>query len=111
VPDAIGSLLVARDGHGDMAVSNAIGSNVFDILLGLGVPWVMGAVIYGGDVEVDADNIVPLTLILFGTLVGVYVVTVCSGFRLTKLVGAIFFSMYFLFVAYVLMHEFHMISF
>ena len=59
----------------------------------------------------DADNIVPLTLILFGTLVGVYVVTVCSGFRLTKLVGAIFFSMYFLFVAYVLMHEFHMISF
>lgn len=111
VPDAIGSLLVARDGHGDMAVSNAIGSNVFDILLGLGVPWVMGAAIYGGDVEVDADNIVPLTLILFGTLVGVYVVTVCSGFRLTKLVGAIFFSMYFLFVAYVLMHEFHMISF
>merc|ERR1719446_1631624 len=29
VPDAIGSLLVARDGQGDMAVSNAIGSNVF----------------------------------------------------------------------------------
>jgi K+-dependent Na+/Ca+ exchanger-like protein len=39
VPDAIGSLLVAREGHGDMAVSNAIGSNVFDILLGLGLPW------------------------------------------------------------------------
>merc|ERR1719231_288841 len=41
VPDAIGSLLVARDGQGDMAVSNAIGSNVFDILLGLGLPWLM----------------------------------------------------------------------
>ena len=26
-------------GHGDMAVSNAIGSNVFDILLCLGLPW------------------------------------------------------------------------
>ena len=43
VPDAIGSLLVARDGQGDMAVSNAIGSNVFDILLGLGLPWMLGA--------------------------------------------------------------------
>ena len=37
VPDAIGSLIVAKNGQGDMAVSNAIGSNVFDILLGLGI--------------------------------------------------------------------------
>lgn len=34
VPDALGSVLVARDGFADMAVSNAIGSNVFDINLG-----------------------------------------------------------------------------
>lgn len=26
-------------GLGDMAVSNTIGSNVFDILVGLGIPW------------------------------------------------------------------------
>merc|ERR1719389_797137 len=71
VPDAIGSLLVARDGQGDMAVSNAIGSNVFDILLGLGLPWVLSALIYGDGIEVDAQNIVPLSFILCGTLVGV----------------------------------------
>jgi len=111
VPDAIGSLLVARDGHGDMAVSNAIGSNVFDILLGLGLPWVMSALIYGEGISVDAENIVPLSLILVGTLVGVYAVTLCSGFRLTKPVGLIFFSMYFVFVAYNLLHEFHKIDF
>merc|ERR1719272_2047699 len=46
VPDAIGSLLVARDGQGDMAVSNAIGSNLFDILLGLGLPWMLGTLIF-----------------------------------------------------------------
>merc|ERR1711988_850096 len=97
VPDAIGSLLVARDGKGDMAVSNAIGSNVFDILLGLGLPWVLSALIYGDEVSVDAENIVPLSMILCGTLAGVYLVTVCSGFRLTKLVGAVFFSFYFIF--------------
>ena len=27
------------EGEGDMAVSNAVGSNVFDILLCLGLPW------------------------------------------------------------------------
>ncbi|XP_078262118.1 LOW QUALITY PROTEIN: sodium/potassium/calcium exchanger 3-like [Rhinoraja longicauda] len=39
VPDCMASLIVARQGMGDMAVSNSIGSNVFDILIGLGLPW------------------------------------------------------------------------
>merc|ERR1719217_394437 len=88
VPDAIGSLLVARDGQGDMAVSNAIGSNVFDILLGLGLPWVLSGLIFPkqGGVEVDADALLPLSLILVGTLAAVYIVTLLSGFRLTKCV-------------------------
>jgi Ca2+/Na+ antiporter len=38
VPDAIASMVVAKQGEGDMAIANAIGSNVFDILLGLGTP-------------------------------------------------------------------------
>ena len=41
VPDTIASVLVARNGYGDMAVSNSIGSNVFDIFLGLGLPWLL----------------------------------------------------------------------
>lgn len=106
VPDAIGSLLVARDGQGDMAVSNAIGSNVFDILLGLGLPWTLGTLINQKPIAVDAENLTPLSLILFGTLLAVYFVAACSGFRLTKCVGSIFFAMYFAFVAYSLLSEF-----
>ncbi|KAI1903620.1 hypothetical protein AGOR_G00029080 [Albula goreensis] len=41
VPDCMASLIVARQGMGDMAVSNSIGSNIFDILLGLGFPWTL----------------------------------------------------------------------
>lgn len=38
---------------GDMAVSNSIGSNVFDILVGLGLPWALQtlAINYGSDVS------------------------------------------------------------
>merc|ERR1719198_2655813 len=53
VPDAIGSLLVAKAGQGDMAVANAIGSNVIDILLGLGIPWVLNDVIFATSLGVD----------------------------------------------------------
>ena len=39
VPDLITSVIVARKGHGDMAVSSSIGSNIFDITIGLPIPW------------------------------------------------------------------------
>jgi len=41
IPDAISSVIVARQGFGDMAVSSSIGSNIFDILFGLPVPWLL----------------------------------------------------------------------
>jgi Ca2+/Na+ antiporter len=111
VPDAIGSLLVARNGQGDMAVSNAIGSNVFDILLGLGIPWMLNGLIFGVSLSVDTSNLLPLSYILVGTLVLVYVGTLLSGFTLSKALGMFFFALYFVFVAYNLLHEFDMISF
>ena len=33
-----------------MAVANALGSNVFDIMLGLGVPWTIKNGFLGGDI-------------------------------------------------------------
>lgn len=40
-------------GMGDMAVSNSIGSNIFDVLLGLGFPWALRTLIvsYGSMVK------------------------------------------------------------
>jgi len=49
IPDAISSILVAKRGLGDMAVSNALGSNVFDILLGLGLPYLISNIINMAD--------------------------------------------------------------
>merc|ERR1719316_508371 len=48
VPDAIGSMIAARKGEADMAIANAIGSNVFDILLGLGLPWFLRSITRDG---------------------------------------------------------------
>jgi K+-dependent Na+/Ca+ exchanger-like protein len=45
IPDALASIAVAKQGEGNMAISNALGSNIFDILLGLGVPWTLGIII------------------------------------------------------------------
>ena len=47
VPDMLSSLAVAKRGHGDMAVSSSIGSNIFDLNFGLALPWFLYAVING----------------------------------------------------------------
>ena len=41
VPDCLSGVAVVKEGHADMAVSNAIGSNVFDFLMCLGIPWLI----------------------------------------------------------------------
>ncbi|KAK7071708.1 Sodium/potassium/calcium exchanger Nckx30C, partial [Halocaridina rubra] len=43
VPDLITSVIVARKGFGDMAVSSSVGSNLFDVTCGLPIPWLLHA--------------------------------------------------------------------
>ncbi|CAL8399538.1 unnamed protein product [Boreogadus saida] len=56
VPDCMASLIVARQGMGDMAVSNSIGSNIFDILLGLGFPWALRTLIVDRGIAIPINN-------------------------------------------------------
>uniref|UniRef100_A0A674GGS5 Solute carrier family 24 member 4 n=1 Tax=Taeniopygia guttata TaxID=59729 RepID=A0A674GGS5_TAEGU len=70
VPDCMASLIVARQGLGDMAVSNTVGSNVFDILVGLGVPWGLQtmAIDYGSTVRINSKGLVYSVALLLGSV-------------------------------------------
>ena len=48
VPDMISSVVVSKQGCGGMGVRNAVGSNIFDILIGLGLPWLVYIIYTGG---------------------------------------------------------------
>merc|ERR1712179_725555 len=54
VPDLITSVLVAKEGKGDMAVSSSIGSNLFDVTVGLPVPWLLYTIINQEAMEVNS---------------------------------------------------------
>jgi len=72
VPDMISSVIVAKQGRGGMAVSNAIGSNIFDILIGLGLPWILYIVITGGVVTGDTSQISSTIFLLFASLIFIF---------------------------------------
>ena len=47
IPDTLSSVMVAKRGLGDMAVANAVGSNVFNIFLGIGLPMFFTELVWG----------------------------------------------------------------
>uniref|UniRef100_A0A7S2MHF8 EF-hand domain-containing protein n=1 Tax=Helicotheca tamesis TaxID=374047 RepID=A0A7S2MHF8_9STRA len=86
VPDLLSSVIVARRGEGDMAVSSSIGSNIFDILVGLPLPWII-FIAYPNDkskVEMSSDGVALNIVILLGMLVFIILAIHWQGWKLTK---------------------------
>ena len=101
IPDALSSIAVARDGLADMAVANAVGSNVFDIWLGLGLPWLLYLSWQTPNyILVNTDELIPSSIILAGVLVVYYGSIASNGFKLTVRMGYAYMSVYALYAMY-----------
>ncbi|MEQ2290865.1 hypothetical protein AMECASPLE_007310 [Ameca splendens] len=113
VPDCIASLIVARQGLGDMAVSNTIGSNVFDILVGLGVPWAMQTmcVNYGSEVMINSRGLVYSVVLLLGsvalTVLGIHI----NKWQLDFKLGVYVIVLYAVFLCFSIMIEYNVFTF
>ncbi|XP_022073140.1 sodium/potassium/calcium exchanger 4 isoform X2 [Acanthochromis polyacanthus] len=113
VPDCIASLIVARQGLGDMAVSNTIGSNVFDILVGLGVPWAIQTmcVSYGSEVMINSRGLVYSVVLLLGsvalTVLGIHL----NKWRLDVKLGVYVLVLYAVFLCFSIMIEYNVFTF
>ena len=100
VPDLLSSVIVAKLGQGDMAVSSSIGSNIFDILIGLPGPWIVYAFINGGEYGVEAGSLFVSLLLLMVMLIAVLICIIWNGWKLTHKLGWSMFVLYVVFVAY-----------
>lgn len=107
IPDILTSLAVAREGYGDMATSNAIGSNVFDILVCLGLPWFLQTALVnpGSVVKVISKGLTYSTLSLLSTIVFLLVATHLNGWKLDRKYGFALLCWYFFFMIIASMYE------
>lgn len=110
IPDAFASMAAARKGEGDMAVSNALGSNIFDILLGLGLPWLISLMLGRPVVFLGVNRLLYWVAVLVGTLAAFMVVVVGSGFKLGYKMGLILVSTYGLYVVWALLKSFRLVA-
>ncbi|KAF6352426.1 solute carrier family 24 member 4 [Rhinolophus ferrumequinum] len=113
VPDCMASLIVARQGLGDMAVSNTIGSNVFDILVGLGIPWGLQTMVinYGSTVKINSRGLVYSVVLLLGsvalTVLGIHL----NKWKLDRKLGISVLVLYAIFLCFSIMIEFNVFTF
>lgn len=99
VPDLLSSVVVAKQGKGDMAVSSSIGSNIFDVGVGLPLPWIIYTIVnWPNPVQVCNETIaVSISILLFMVLV-VIASIIAAGWKMSHRLGLFMFFLYLLYV-------------
>lgn len=92
-------------GYGAMGISNSIGSNVFDVLLCLGLPWFVKAALLpsvSGQyyVQINSQGLVYSSVSLFSTLIILYGALFINKFTLSRTVGIVCLVMYVVFLIF-----------
>jgi len=88
-----------------MGISNSIGSNVFDVLLCLGLPWFIKAALLPKVpeqyyIQINSQGLVYSSVSLLSTLVILYGALFINKFRLSRTVGIVCLVMYVVFLIF-----------
>ena len=94
-------------GYGNMAVSNTVGSNIFDILMCLGLPWFLQtAVIQPNSViPVSSRGLTYTSITLLGAIMVLIAGFIANKWRLSKLFGFGCLLAYVVIVAFACLYE------
>ena len=101
VPDLISSIIVAKQGRGDMAVTNALGSEIFFICFFLWFSRFIYPLIHGS-VPISTAWLWISVSLLFGILILVFCTFVLTKFRINKYVWWFFISIYLAYVCWMI---------
>uniref|UniRef100_A0A8C4R7Q5 Sodium/calcium exchanger membrane region domain-containing protein n=1 Tax=Eptatretus burgeri TaxID=7764 RepID=A0A8C4R7Q5_EPTBU len=107
LPDTVSSILVAREGKGNMAMSNILGSNVFDVLC-LGLPWFFGSVIPTGRLDAITVSSYGLTYTASSLMLSLFLLigaTYLTNWHLSRSLGAICLVLYITFISLSVLFE------
>jgi len=99
IPDLISSVIVSKQGRGGMAISNAVGSNIFDILVGLGLPFLIVIISLGGEANIDVGNIEISVYFLLASVFIVFLLFILNKWKVGKIFGS---SLLLIYLTYVI---------
>ncbi|MEQ2209107.1 hypothetical protein XENOCAPTIV_024375, partial [Xenoophorus captivus] len=106
IPDTVASVMVAREGKADMAMSNIVGSNVFDMLC-LGLPWFIRTAFVETNtpVEVNSTGLIFVSSTLLLSIVFLFVAVHINRWRLDWKLGIVCLFCYIVFATLSILYE------
>ena len=81
-----------------MAVSNTVGSNTFDVLLCLGLPWLIKAAAWNVPIEISSRGLFVSCFFIVGSVAIAFFILYLNSWVLNQKVGCIFIVIYFIFL-------------
>jgi K+-dependent Na+/Ca+ exchanger-like protein len=102
IPDLLSSFFVSKEGRGDMAISNAVGSNVFNVLVGLGLPWLLVILATNSSIETNIHNgnLLSAMGLLLSSVIMILGVLMFNKWKMGKNVGALLIFVYIVYILY-----------
>lgn len=111
IPELISIVILSRQGNGDMAMSNTLGANTLDILLCLGLPWIIKTLMSGKDIQIVSGALNYSVLSIVFCVIVFYSVIACCKFSLNKKVGVICLCLYAVFLVFAILIELNVFFF
>ncbi|NWR40885.1 NCKX5 protein, partial [Regulus satrapa] len=93
-------------GNGDMAMSNIVGSNVFDMLC-LGIPWFIKTAFINtsGPIEVNSSGLTYTAISLICSVAFIFLAVHLNGWKIDKKLGTICLVLYLVFTVLSILYE------
>lgn len=93
-------------GNGDMAMSNIVGSNVFDMLC-LGIPWFIKTafITTSGPIEVSSSGLTYTAISLICSVGFIFLAVHLNGWKIDKKLGTICLVLYLVFTVLSILYE------
>ncbi|TNN43144.1 Sodium/potassium/calcium exchanger 5 [Liparis tanakae] len=106
IPDTVASVMVAREGKGDMAMANIVGSNVFDLLC-LGLPWFIHTVFVDqvNPVQVSSSGLLYISFTLLLSILFLFGAVHLNGWKLDWKLGLVCLFCYVVFATLSILYE------
>lgn len=100
VPDLVSSTIVAKRGRSGMAINNAIGSNVFDILIGLGLPFMLLHFFSTTKIIVNSNDLNTAFWFLMSSIVVVLSFFLLAKWKTNRIFGYLLVILYILYIVF-----------
>jgi len=104
LPNYVASQVAANQGFGNMAISNAFGSNTFNLMIALGLPWTLyiGLINHGEPYSGLTDDGISVSVYIMASILGFhFILMLFSKFEMYLWHAYLFIAIYASYIAYV----------